>query len=200
MFAKIRVIIVILGFISGSVMLPAYGSTFDRIEVKTEATLNDFQKVYIAPVKVELARTPQRLTRFRAVNRADLPIAERAQIQKAADVHSQLVRTFSQHFEIVSAQIDDALTIQTTITRLAPSRPTLELTRTVPGLDISRSTFAGGGTFSVTLSADSAELLTITEEYQSRLTDRQPRITTWQDFDRASKRFSKDLARYIRKN
>lgn len=175
---------------------PAYAAPFDQIEITETTSLAGFQKVYIAPVKVELADTKVRRT-IRD-NRNDRPVSDRDKAHRATETRRHMMRAFGKNFEIVNAPADDVLTIETIITKLASTRPTIADSRVNVGLSF-KSIYAGGANFYVRLKQGSAPLAEISDSYQTRLNDGRPRVGTWQDYTYVSQRFSRKLASYIRR-
>lgn len=176
----------------------ANAQPFDELTTSTDTTLSEFQKIYIAPVKLDLPETTRRRNRF--TSREDRPVSGRDQSRKAQDLKNHMTAAFAKSFQIVDAPGPDVLTVEAVITRLISTRPTLEDLRIFPGIDFSSSLYAGGGNFDIALKSSDIILATLTEDYRTSLNDGRPRVATWQDFDRSSKSFSRKLVRYIKKN
>lgn len=205
---KFRPLFLAAALLSAPAFAPASAATFDRVEPNAETgttqTLATFQKIYIAPVAINLeAPEPNLLSARRRSSYAGSqpPVSDEEQARKAGDLHQQLTRTFARHFTIVDTPASDALTVSAKITRLLASRPTGEQRKRGTGaLDFGRSVSAGGAAYTVTLSATDETLYTIEEDYRSNLNDNLPRTGVWQDADDSFRRFSKQLARFVRNN
>jgi len=172
----------------------AHAAPFDQIEITETAALTGFQKVYIAPVKVELADLRVRTT-IRDT-RSARPVSDRDKAIRAKQTRQHMVRSFSRNFEIVDTPTDDALTVETVITKLTSTRPTIADTRVNVGLSFN-SIYAGGADFDVRLKQGTSLLAEISDSYQTQLNDGRPRVGTWQDYSYVSRRFSRKLAKYI---
>jgi len=186
---------VALGF--AATLSPAHAAPFDQIEIVETASLANFQKVYIAPVKVELADTKVRRT-IRDI-RSDRPVSDIDKTRRATETHKHMVRAFSKNFEIVDTPTDDALTVETVITKLTSTRPTIADTSANVGLSFN-SIYAGGADFDVRIKQGTSLLAEISDSYQTRLNDGRPRVGTWQDYTYVSRRFSRKLAKYTKEN
>lgn len=177
--------------------LTATAAPFDNIETQAATPLAGFEKVYIAPVSVDLPEDTRR--NFRDDDR-ERPVRERDQVRKAEDAHKDLVRAFERkNFVVVDAPGADVLTVETTITSLRSSRPTLADYDSHIGLDFN-SFYAGGADFDIRLSQEDTVLVEIEEDFQTRLNDGRPRVGIWQDVDRATQRVASRLVRYVSKN
>lgn len=177
----------------------AHAHPFDSIETETEAALSGFTKVYIAPVAIDFSehrvrRTVRDSTGFRQVS-------ERDQSRKAEDLAEDLEREFGKRYTLVNAPGEDVLTIETTLTKLVSTRPTLADQRQTINLSF-RSLYAGGADYQVELTTGDTLLATIEDNQtnQSNLNDGRPRVGVWQDTDRSFNRFSRQLARYVESN
>lgn len=157
-----------------------------------EPSLASYEKIYIAPVSIDL---PERTYR----RGDDRPVSKRDQEDKAEDLETKLTRAFSEDFAIVSAPGEGVLTIETDIIRLQSSRPTKADLNREPGLSFS-SVFTGGATVSFTLSEDGVTLDEIEDSYYGNFNDGSPRTGIWQDADRAFSRLSNRLVRYVQNN
>ena len=195
---KFRPLALAAALCSMSTFVPAIAAPFDEIETVNAAPLASFQKVYIAPVKVELDETNIRrsVSTFRN-GRNDRPVSDRDQALKAQDSFEDIAKAFGKSFEVVEAPGEDVLTVETTITKLVSTRPTLADYRVIPGLSFD-SIYAGGGEFSIRLSEGETVLTEISDNYITNVNDGLPRIAIWQDYDRASKRIARKLARYVK--
>jgi len=126
----------------------ANASPFDQLEMRQTIPLAGFQKVYIAPVQVELANTKVRVTTRDIRN--PRPVSDRDKDRRAIETHKHMVHAFSKNFEIVDTPTDDALIVEAVITKLTSSRPTIADTRGNVSLNFS-SIYAGGADFDVRL-------------------------------------------------
>jgi len=195
---KFRPLILAATLCSMSAFAPAIAAPFDKIETLNAAPLANFEKVYIAPVKVELDESNIRrgVSNFRN-SRNDRPVSDRDQALKAQDSFDDITKAFGKSFEIVEAPGEGILTVETTITKLVSTRPTLADYRVVPGLSFD-SVYAGGGEFNIRLSAGETVFTEINDNYTTSFNDGFPRIAIWQDYDRASKRIARKLAKYVK--
>jgi len=194
---KFRPLVLAATLCSMSAFAPAIAAPFDKIETLNAVPLAGFQKVYIAPVKVELEDTRVRRN-IRDISSAR-PVSDRDKALKAEDSYEDIVRAFGKKFEVVEAPGSDVLTVEAVVTKLSSTRPTLADSRVNVALDFD-SVYAGGADFDVRLSQGETVLVEISESYTTNFNDGLPRIAIWQDYDRASNRMAYKLARYVRKN
>lgn len=174
----------------------ASGSNFDTVDVQSEKSLASFEKVYIAPVSVALDPETRRSVRD---IRSDRPVSEQDQERQARELHEDLTRAFGQSFEIAEQPGPGVLTVDTTITRLVSTRPTIADASNTPGISFD-SLYAGGADYDVTLRENGTVLAEIADARQTSLNDQRPRVGVWQDADRTHSEFSRQLARYVSKN
>jgi len=194
---KLRPLVMAAALCSMSAFSVAIAGPFDKIETVSETPLASFQKVYIAPVKVELDESNLRRS-VRDLS-GDRPVSETDRARKAQDSYEKITRAFGKKFEIVDAPGEGVLTVETTIKKLVSTRPTLADFREIPSLSFD-SLYAGGGAFDIRLSQNDTPLVDISDNYTTNFNDGLPRITTWQDYDRASSRIARKLVRYVRKS
>lgn len=189
----------ILGFAlaTGLAAPTAIAAPFDTIETSQNVQLSKFEKVYITPVRVELDDTKVRRN-IRDIN-SDRPVSDADKKRKAQDSYEDIVRAFGKKFELADAPGPDVLTVETIITKLTSSRPTLADFDLNVSLSFD-SVYAGGADFKVLLSQNEAILAEITDSTRNNLNDGLPRIAIWQDYDRVSDRFAKKLAKYVTRN
>ncbi|MEO0982817.1 MAG: DUF3313 family protein [Pseudomonadota bacterium] len=180
---------------AGAFGLAASAVAGRKVEDGDLAAASGFERVFIAPVTVALGEPDAgQITYGRTSNR---PVSEQDQARKAADLRDDLVDQFSRRFTLVEAPSADALTVETTITRLASTRPTQADVERNQRISLT-STFAGGADFDVVLSVgDGAPLARLTDSYKSSFNDGRPRIATWADADRAFGRFARSLAKTV---
>ena len=190
-----------LALIAATAMIAsaAHARTFDSIDIQTDTALSAFEKVYIAPIEIDFSehRIRQNVRDLQGIR----PVSERDQARKASDLIEDLQREFGKRYVLVDTPGADVLTVETTLTKLVSTRPTLADRRQTPTLDFS-SVYAGGADFQVELIAGGTTLATI-EDNQSRdsnFNDGRPRVGIWQDVDRSFNRFSRKLARYVSRN
>ncbi len=192
--------ILILSLSATTLAAAAFAGPFDTINLEVETPLSGYEKVYIAPVEVDFGDEPIRR------NTRDLrglrPVSEADKTRKAKDLQEDLQREFGKNFELVEAPGDDVLTVKTTLTKLISTRPTIaDFNSSNLGLDF-RSVYLGGASYEITL-REGEQLVGTIEENQTRVgsfNDGQPRVGIWQDTDRSFNRFSRQLARYVKKN
>ncbi|MEO0882489.1 MAG: DUF3313 family protein [Pseudomonadota bacterium] len=195
--------IVALGMISLAGLDTAQAQRFDTIEKSGDITLNTYGQVYIAPVKVALE--PEKVRR-RGISRNPNRNADPNSILSDEDLefnagrlHHDLVNAFGKNFTLVEEPGEGVLTVDTTITRLVSTRPTAKELGRTGGLD-PLSIGAGGASYLVELKEGETPLVTIAERDQSTLNDGVPRFGIWQDAERSFNRFSRNLARYTKRN
>ena len=184
--------------------ITASAAPFDSIESSREAPLATYQKVFIAPVEVTIEDIRSELLTARRRNsrtsRQQI-VSEETKARKAVDLYEDLTWQFSRNFTIVDAPASDVLTISAEITNLISSRPTAEQQRRGVGqLVFNGSVAAGGADYIVTISSADEQIVIIEESYRSNLNDNIPRVGIWQDVDESFKKFSRQLARYVKNN
>ncbi|MEM7663826.1 MAG: DUF3313 family protein [Pseudomonadota bacterium] len=183
-------------FLSTVIATPASASPFDELTKSGDDALATYQSVYIAPVQVDLPTDTRRSVRD--IN-SPRPVTERDQALRAERLQRDLTRAFGKNFELAEAPGEDVLTVETTLTGLRSSRPTIADQSAEVLLDFN-SVYAGGADYTVRLSEASNVLVEIEERDRSNLNDGRPRVGVWQDADRSSRRFSTRLAKYVRNN
>lgn len=183
--------------LASSAFTTAMAVPFDTLTVSEETQLAAYEKVYIAPVSVNLTEDTRR--NIRDIN-SERPVTPQDQARRADKFQKYLARDFGKRFEIVEAPADDVLVIEATITQLASTRPTLADANVNVQLDFSRSIYAGSASYSVNLQAGDLVLAEIADSYDTTLNDGRPRIAIWQDADAGLSLFSRQLARYVAKN
>ena len=97
---------------------------------------------------------------------------------------------------VVDAPGPGVLVVETTLTRLESSRPTMADYQREPGLGF-ESVYAGGAALSVRLSRDGSEVASLSDRYVGSFSDGTPRIGIWQDTDRAFTRWSRQLPSWV---
>ena len=194
---KYRPLIVALTLVAGSATPTAIAAPFDTIETLQTVPLSSFEKVYIAPVRVELEDTKVR--RNIRDTRSDRAVSDVDKERKARDSHKDIVNAFSKKFEIADAPGPDILTVETIVTRLSSTRPTLEDFNLNVSLSF-KSVYIGKADFKVLLRQDDTVLAEIKDSASGNFNDGFPRISTWQDYDRLSDRFARKLAKYVARN
>ena len=194
---KYRPLIVALALVAGSATPTAIAAPFDTIETLQTVPLSSFEKVYIAPVRVELEDTRVRRN-IRDIS-SDRAVSDVDKERKAQDSYEDIVRALSKKFEIADAPGPDVLTVETIVTKLSSTRPTLEDFNLNVSLSFN-SVYAGEADFKVLLRQDDTVLAEIKDSASANFNDGLPRIAIWQDYDRLSNRFARKLAKYIRQN
>jgi len=200
----VRAIALALLCMTGLSQLPSSAAPFDTVESLSDKSLTSYQKVYIAPVTIQLKeRSPKHntLRRRNSSNRDQRLVSQDTQNLKASELHADLKRSFAEKFTLVDAPANDVLTVETEITRLIPSRPTLaERREGVISVNPAGSISAGGASYNVVISVADNPIYNIQEKYKSSLSDNIVRVGIWQDTDRSFDQFSKQLARFVSKN
>ncbi|MEM6899673.1 MAG: DUF3313 family protein [Pseudomonadota bacterium] len=184
-------------FLTAAMTSPALAAPFDEITKTVDDTLASYESVYIAPVQLDLPEDTRRTVRD---IRSPRPVTERDQTRRAERLQRDLTRAFGNNFELVDAPGEDVLTVETTLTGLRSTRPTLADQIAEVQLDFGSTVYAGGADYAVRLSEADTVLVEIEESDKSNLNDGRPRVGTWQDADRSSRLFSSRLARYVRDN
>lgn len=201
---QLKSLVAAAALFTASAGLSASAGPFDSLEVSQEAlALAQYEAVYIAPVVMDLKFD----TQFRNIRRIQRPGRDEsrpmtdAEIErKANDLHKDLRQALSKRMTLVDAPGEGVLTVEATVTRILPSRPTQEELGRRVGLQLSGSISAGGADIDVALSENGTSLAQISEDYKGNLNDGFPRVNIWQDADRAYDRLAKKLARYVAKN
>ncbi|MEL7490039.1 MAG: DUF3313 family protein [Pseudomonadota bacterium] len=166
--------------------------SFSVISGAAASDLASYERVFIAPVSIDL---PERSNR----RGGERPVSRRDQERKAADLREKLSDAFDDDFTIVAEPGDGVLTIETVITELKSTRPTpADLTRE-PGLSF-ESLFVGGAAATFTLSENGAVLDEFSDDDFGNFNDGNIRVGIWQDADRAFSLMSRRLVRYVKKN
>lgn len=176
----------------------ASAAPFDEVSTVSDTSLAGFQKVYIAPVTVELAETRTRRN-LRDID-AQRPVSDKDKERRAKDTYKDVVQAFSKKFEIVDAPGADVLTIEMVVTKLVSSRATLADFGVSPRIDFSSTIYAGGADFDVRMSQGDTLLVEISDSNITNLSDGFPRNGTWQDYNRVSNRFARKLSKYVSEN
>lgn len=178
----------------------AHAGPFDDVSLTSDTSLATYEKIYIAPVSVDFGDQPIRR------NIRDLrglrPVTDSDQARRADDLADDLQREFGKRYVLVDAPGEDVLTVETTLTNLVSSRPTIADRRDASvNLDF-RSIYAGGADYLVTLREGDQLIGTIEENHthNSSSNDGRVRVGIWQDVDRSFSRFSRQLARYVQQN
>lgn len=202
--ASFKSAFVAVALLTSSAGLAAHAGPFDQLTVEeTAKTLSEYQSVYIAPVNMDLKFDP----RFRKIRRdirpeagASRPMSEAEIERKANDLHRELEKQLGKRLTIVDAPGEGVLTVEATVTKILPTRPTQEELGQRIGLQLAGSVSAGGADITVNLSENGQALASMREDYRANLIDGLPRIVTWQDADRAYDRMARKLARFVKKN
>lgn len=190
---------------AASVVAPAAtAAPFDQVEVRSEAQLATYQKVYIAPVTISLEEPDANLLSQRRTSQylqSQRPVSADAQARKSDDLYADLTRTFAKDFTLVDEPGPDVLTIAAEITRLIPSRPTAEeRKRGVGSPEFANSVSPGGVDYNVMFSSGDEAIIEIEEASRSSLSDGYARVNVWHDVDRSFDRFSRQLAKFVKDN
>ena len=93
----------------------------------------------------------------------------------------------------------DGARVELVITDLKPNRPTMQQIGDKPGLDPIRSISIGGAAIEGSVTMANGEVQPVKFDYYSNTLAEVQGFTTWQDADRAFRRFSSNLAtgRYV---
>jgi hypothetical protein len=166
---------------------------FDQAQVMQPAALADVRSVHIVPVAVELPAAARRGDRR---GDAPRPVAVRDAEAKAAELTAALRRGFAKDFTVVDAPGPGVLVIETTLTRLEASRPTMADYHREPGLGF-ESVYAGGAAVDVRMTRDGSDIAVLKDRYVGSFSDGSPRIGVWQDTDRAFSQWSRQLPVWV---
>lgn len=181
----------------------AQAQRFDSLSKAEGVTLSSFEKVYIAPVSVDLAAGEAAFNNDQlnfTRSRLEPPeISESDKEANASELQQDLTRAFGKKFTLVEEPGEGVLTVDATITHLIASRPTPDRLRANPGLD-PLSISAGGASYYIQLKEQDVALVEIADRDQSSLRDRVPRIRIWQDAERSFGEMARNLTRYVSKN
>jgi len=166
---------------------------FDQAQVMQPAALADVRSVHIVPVAVELPAAARRGDRR---GDAPRPVTVRDAEAKAAELTAALRRGFAKDFTVVDAPGPGVLVIETTLTRLEASRPTMADYHREPGLGF-ESVYAGGAAVDVRMTRDGSDIAVLKDRYVGSFSDGSPRIGVWQDTDRAFSQWSRQLPVWV---
>jgi hypothetical protein len=123
-------------------------------------------------------------------------VAVRDAEAKAAELTAALRRGFAKDFTVVDAPGPGVLVIETTLTRLEASRPTMADYHREPGLGF-ESVYAGGAAVDVRMTRDGSDIAVLKDRYVGSFSDGSPRIGVWQDTDRAFSQWSRQLPVWV---
>ena len=190
-----------LAFTAATTMVAtaAHAAPFDTIDRATDAPLSSYEKIYIAPVEVDFSE--HQIRRNLRDTRGIRPVSERDQMSKAEDFAEDLEQVFGKKYTLVDAPGEDVLTVEATLTKLVSTRPTIaDLTAQI-GLSFG-SIYVGGADYQINLIGGET-LIAAIEEKQSQdgsFNDGRPRVGIWSDADYSFRKFSRQLARYVREH
>ncbi len=173
----------------------SFAKGFDSASLSPDANLASYDKVYIAPVKFDASLLQRdRPSRFgsepRRVSQKDLN-------DRADYLERQLAREIGKTRTLVDAPGSDVLTIETRLSEVQSSAPTMTDYSDEPGLS-ARSIYAGGAAVSFTMrDSTGAVLASLDDEYQARFNDRPRPTGIWSDANDAFRKWAKNVARAI---
>ena len=181
----------------------AQAQRFDSLTKAEGVTLGEFERVYIAPVSVDLVDSEAAFNdgqlNFTRSRLEPPSISETDQQNNAEELQEDLSRAFGNRFMLVDAPGEGVLTVDATITELIASRPTPDRLRDNPGLD-PLSISAGGAAYFIQLKEEDVSLAEITERDKTSLRDRVPRVRIWQDAERSYGNMARKRSRYVSRN
>ena len=166
---------------------------FDEKKVSNPAALSGVERVFVAPVALDL---PAATGRFERRHGGIRPVLPRDAEARAEALTADLKRGFRRDFELADGPGPGVLVIEPTLTRLEASRPTMADFQQEPGLGF-ESTFAGGASVTLRLLRDGEEVAVLKDRYAGNFSDGQPRIGIWQDADRAFSRWSRTVPAFV---
>jgi len=162
---------------------------FDTGEIAEGVTLSRYQAVHVAPTLVALEPS-----------RNDFPLSEEDAARNAEALTRALARRFGDDAPLAEGPDGDVLTIRATLTAVRATRPTLRALEEERGLDLARSIGAGGASATFELLVDGEVVARFSDNYQTTLTDRRPRVGMWDDADRAYQAWARTLEKTIERN
>ncbi len=169
---------------------------FDKASLTPGANLASYETVYIAPVEI----APSLLNRDRnrsRIGNAPRRVEERDLNKRAAYLQELLIREIGKTRNIVDAPGPTTLRIETVLSELQSSSPTLADLSDEPGLSTS-SEYAGGATATFVLRDGTGQILgSLSDEYQANFNDSFRPAGIWTDANTAFRRWAKNLARAI---
>jgi len=174
----------------------ALAGSFDSANVSSSAQLSSFSAIYVAPVSTDLDLD---VVAFDRSGRGDRDIRDSDVADKADDLYDEIVSAFASSYSMASGAGAGVLTIETTLTGLKSSRPTMaDYNRNVSVSG--RSVYAGGADVEFILSEDGRTLAELSDSYSTTLGDHRVRAGIWNDADRAFGVFASKLADYVGSN
>lgn len=168
--------------------LPGLALAFDQTTWIDPGALADVREVHVAPVVLALPETPRLALR----DHGPRPVRPEDAKARADELARRLRRGLAADFTLVDAAGPGVLVVETTLSSLASSRPTMADYQQRPGLSF-RSIYAGGAEVEIRLSRDGREIARFSDRYRGTLADGMPRVGVWQDADRAFSRWARQL-------
>lgn len=174
----------------------AFAGAFDSENRISDKQLSSFDSIYIAPVETDLDLN---VVAFDRSGYGDRPVSADDAAARAAEFYDKLVDAFGKSFSLASAPGPGVLTLETTLTKLESTRPTLADYSRDTSLS-SRTVYSGGAAMTAAFSEDGAPLVELSDSFKGNLNDGHPRSGLWEDAGRAFRYWAKHLAGYAKDN
>lgn len=168
---------------------PDAAARFDSFEAADAAALQQYDRVFVAPVKAS-DEVRERLG-YRPVGRADTtrPLDEDDLERRLADIKEDLEGELAARGKLADAPGEGVLTLDVTVTELDADRPTQADFAAEPSLSY-RSRYTGRAAADLQFRDGDKVVAEASDESESSFTDPVPPVGTWTEADRFAERLA----------